>query len=102
MSGSLAIVGYRCLVAGVPDGTLDVQVRWFAGRVDEDDLRERLRAEPPSEYFNSDGNTVRWELAKIYAVEPLDGTPEDGDEVAGFIAEIDELDRDARAAWPAD
>ena len=91
MAGSLAIVAYRSVVAGVAQRRLDVQVRWF----DEDDaerVRQLIRAEPAHGYRNPAGEEVRWELAEIFEVEPFAPT-ESGAEVAGFIAGIEELSR---------
>ena len=84
MTGWLAIAAYRCVVAGEPSGSVDVQVRRFEAG-DADAVRDRLAAEPPCEYQNSDGETVRWDLADVFAVEPFDGG-EGGDELIGFIA----------------
>jgi hypothetical protein len=89
MTQYLAIVVYRCLVAGSPEGSLDIQVRWYDAR-DETSVRTTIAAEPILSYKNSDGETVSWELAEVMAVEPF--APKDsGEEVIGFIASVREL-----------
>ena len=89
MKSYLAIVAYRCLVAGVSKQKLDIQVMWFnAG--DKDAVRDEIRASPLQSYLNSDGDTVTWELVEIFAVDEF-APNASGEEVIGFIASIDEL-----------
>ena len=89
MAQYLAIVAYRCLVAGLPTGKLDIQVQWHDVD-DETSVRSSIADEPIHTYNNSDGETVSWELAEVLAVEPF--SPEDsGEEVVGFIASTREL-----------
>ena len=89
MAGQLAIVAYRCLVAGLSSGSVDFQVRWFADE-DADEVRRRIQGEPLHSYMNSDGEVVSWELVEIFAIEPF-APSESGEEVAGFIASTQEL-----------
>ncbi len=85
----LAIVGYRCLVAGVPAGSLDIQVQWFESE-DEATVRQLVSSEPIQCYRNIDEETVSWELVQIFAIEAF--APKDsGEEVIGFIASTEEL-----------
>jgi hypothetical protein len=89
MSGHLAIVAYRSLVAGIPSNRVDFQVRWFA----EDDaavVRRIIEAEPFLRYSNSSDEEVCWELVEVFAIEPFEPS-ESGEEIAGFIASTDEL-----------
>lgn len=80
----LAIVAYRCRVAGQPTDSLDFQVRWFEAG-DADEVQGQIEAESPGTYANVDGETVTWELAEILAIE-LFTPPESGGEVVGFIS----------------
>ncbi|MGL4461438.1 MAG: hypothetical protein ACRC1K_04740 [Planctomycetia bacterium] len=91
MAGVLAIVGYRCWVAGVATGSLDVQVRWFDA-VDETAVRRLIEAEPDSyhAYSNVFGEVAAWERIAVFAVEPFE-PKESGAEVVGFIAGAKEL-----------
>ena len=89
MAHYLAIVAYRCLVSGVPSGTLDVQVQWYDAE-SEPTVRRLIDADPIHSYKNSDDETVSWELVQIFAIEPFAPTTS-GEEVIGFIAETSEL-----------
>jgi len=85
----LAIVAYRSLVAGVPSKKVDLQVRWF----DEDSeavVRQLISDDPIHAYKNEDGETVTWELVKVFAVEEFE-PQRSGDEAIGFIASTREL-----------
>lgn len=85
----LAIVAYRCLVAGVSKKKLDVQVRWFDVE-SEAAVRRLIEDDPIHGYKNSDDENVCWELAEIFEIEPF--APQlSGEEVIGFIASSDEL-----------
>jgi hypothetical protein len=87
--GMLAIVAYRCVISGSPDGSIDIQVRWFdAGSPDE--IRATLMSEPFHEYANPAGEPVVWEFVDVLAVEPFE-PKESGEEVIGFITEADDL-----------
>lgn len=92
MAGHLAIVAYRALVGGLPSGSVDVQVRWFA---DEDAGRVRrfIESEPASSYLNSDGEIVYWEFSSVLAIQVFDPgeSRESGEEILGFIASAEEL-----------
>jgi hypothetical protein len=85
----LAVVAYRCLVAGVPSGSIDLQVKWF-DVADDSIVRQLIEADPVHAYKNSDDETVSWELAEVFSVEPFSPT-RSGEEVAGFIANTSEL-----------
>ena len=89
MTQYLAIVAYRCLVAGLPTDTLDIQVQWHEAR-DEASVRASIAADPIHSYKNSDGDTVSWELAEVMVVEPF-APKNSGEEVVGFIATTGEL-----------
>lgn len=87
--GCWAIVAYRSTIEGKSLGSLDFQVRWFA-ESEPEQVRRLIRNEPPHEYLNDAQETVRVELAEIFAVEMV--TPvESGEELIGFIAGMDEL-----------
>ncbi len=58
-----------------------------------EEVEEFLQSEPTQTYLNDRGETVAWPLVRLLAVEPC-GTPGDGDEIIGFIAELPEI-----AAW---
>jgi hypothetical protein len=49
-----------------------------------------LKNEPESSYENLFGETVAWTLSRVLCIEEL-ADVEHGDEVIGFIAEIDEI-----------
>lgn len=89
MPAHLAIVAYRSLIDGISEGGLDFQVRWFDEN-DETVIREQIEAEPLSCYENPYGQTVTWELVQIFTIERFE-PQQSGDEVIGFIANIDEL-----------
>lgn len=90
MKNYFAIAIYRSLVEGEPvTGRLDVQVRYYAAR-SEEEVRERLEDEERVEYRNHLGERVGWELSSIMAVEAVEEM-ESGDEVVGFIADLEEL-----------
>lgn len=89
MSQFLAVVAYRCLVAGVPSDSIDLQVRWF-DVADESTVRQLIEAEPICAYKNRDDETVTWELAQIFSVEPF-APRKSGEEVIGFIASSGEI-----------
>jgi hypothetical protein len=89
MAGKQAIVAYRCLVAGLPSGSVDFQVRWFDD-ADAEEIRRHIRGEPLHSYLNVDGEVVSWELVEIFAIEPF-AASESGEEVVGFIASTQEL-----------
>jgi hypothetical protein len=89
MAGQLAIVAFRALVGGLPSGTVDIQVRWFAEK-DAERVRRFIESEPASSYLNSDDEVVYWELSSVLAIEPFDPR-ESGEEIVGFIASAEEL-----------
>lgn len=89
MNRWLAIVAYRCEVAGVPRDSLDIQVRYFAAESAEE-VVSRIFDEPDAEYMNGDGELVTWPFVCVVAVEPF-SEPADGDEVVGFIARTNEI-----------
>jgi hypothetical protein len=85
----LSISAYRCFVAGVATGSLDIQVRWFEA-TEIAAVHAMLASDPIHCYENSAGETVTWELVAIFEIEPF--TPrESGEEVVGFIASTREL-----------
>lgn len=90
MKQFLAIAIYRCLIEGESTRSLDLQVRHF--RAPSADAVRRLLGEAgPEAHKNDAGETVLWELRAIMAVEEfVEG--ESGDEVVGFIAEMDEFE----------
>ena len=89
MAGHLAIVAYRGIVGGLPSGSVDFQVRWFAD-ADAEQARRRIEAEHFSAYLNSDGEQVCWELVQIFAIEQFSPLAS-GEEIVGFIAFTEEL-----------
>ena len=89
MTQFLAIVAYRSFVAGTPDNSLDIQVRWFLAK-NSDEVRRILTDDAFHSYENTDGDTVTWELVEIFQIEPFE-PQESGDEVVGFIAKTSEL-----------
>jgi len=58
-------------------------VRYFADP--NINIEAFLRETPPHTYVNSAGETVAWLFVAVLAIDELDG-PENGAEVAGFIA----------------
>ena len=89
MNRWLAIVAYRCEVAGVPTESLDIQVRYFEAESAEE-VVSRIFAEPDAEYMNGDGELLTWPFVCVVAVEPF-SEPADGEEVVGFIARTNEI-----------
>lgn len=90
----LAVAVHRCEVAGVPSGNLDVRVRQFR-RKRREDVDTAIAEEPTHSYQNGDGEEVTWPLAGVLAIEEV-GRPADGDEVVGFIAQVNEFQDWAR------
>ena len=90
MSSRIAIAAYRCEVAGVPDESLDIQVRYFDDP--SVDIESFLRAEPPHSYSNDRGELVAWPFVHVLAIEDFDN-PRNGKEIAGFIAECQDFQK---------
>jgi hypothetical protein len=78
-----AIVIYRCEVDGKRTDSLDVQVRYF-GRPSTD-IEFFLRSETTHSYRNIRNEEVAWHFVRVASVEEL-RVPDEGQEVAGFIA----------------
>ncbi len=89
MNGILAIVAYRCEVAGEPTESIDIQVRYFESGTARE-IEDRLRSEAPHSYANDRNEIVSWPLIKVLAVEPFE-TPTDGKEMVGFITGCNEF-----------
>jgi hypothetical protein len=85
----LAIVAYRCEVAGTPTDSIDIQVRYLEAE-SEDHVESLLKAQPVCSYENNDGEIVTWPLIGVLAAEPFSHEP-DGSEVVGFITGCDEF-----------
>src|SRR3954471_12680086 len=79
----LAIVAYRCEVAGERTDSIDIQVRYLEAD-SEEEVESRLKAQPICSYENNDGELVTWPLVGVLAAEPFSHQP-DGTEVVGFI-----------------
>ena len=79
----LAIVAYRCEVAGTPSDSIDIQVRYLEAE-SEDHVESLLKAQPVCTYENIDGEVVAWPLVGVLASELFSHEP-DGGEVVGFI-----------------
>jgi len=92
MSRWLAIATYQCQINGVPTGSIDVQVRYFQLPSPED-VEQALRVEPPHSYKNHLDQTVSWHLQQIVNIQGVTSL-RSGDEIIGFIADIDDL-----SAW---
>ncbi|WP_339747835.1 hypothetical protein [uncultured Rubinisphaera sp.] len=89
MSQFIAIVAYRCLINGISNKSLDIQVQWF-NVTNIDEVRQQIWQAPICCYKNDDDETVSWELAEVFAIEPF--VPEiSGEEIVGFIASTEEL-----------
>src|SRR6476620_6079054 len=87
----LAIVAYRCEVAGTPEDSIDIQVRYLEAE-SEEEVESLLKAQPICSYENSDGELVTWPLVDVLAAEPFSRDP-DGSEVVGFITGCHEFVR---------
>ena len=85
----LAIVAFRCEVAGVSTDSIDIQVRYFEADSLEE-IEARLHAEPVQSYTNSDGELVVWPLVGMLSAESFSDQP-DGAEVVGFITRCHEF-----------
>jgi hypothetical protein len=85
----LAIVAYRCEVAGKPDDSVDIQVRYLKAE-SEEEVAAILNSQPLQSYENSSGELVTWPLVRVLAAVPFSQEP-DGSEVVGFIARSDEF-----------
>jgi hypothetical protein len=85
----LAIVAYRCEVAGAPTESIDIQVRYLEAESAEE-VEAMLTAQPICSYENNDGELVTWPLVGVVAAERFTHEP-DGEEVIGFIRGFDEI-----------
>jgi hypothetical protein len=92
MERSLAIVLYRCEVAGSPTESLDIQVRYFEG-LPRERVEAVLSSEPVTSYTNGEGQLVCWPFVRVLAVEPFEQSV-NGAEVVGFVTGCHEF-----AAW---
>jgi hypothetical protein len=79
----LAIAAYRCVIAGKPGDSLDIQVCYFTDPTT--DIETFLREAPPHSYVNSAGQTVEWPFAGVLGIEEI-VEPANGTEVVGFVA----------------
>jgi hypothetical protein len=79
----LAIVAYRCEVAGTPTDSIDIQIRYLEAD-SEEEIEARLKAQPICSYDNGTGELVTWPLVGMLAAEPFSHEA-DGSEVVGFI-----------------
>lgn len=87
----LAIVAYRCEVAGVPTDSIDIQVRYFEAE-SEDEIELQIESKPACSYENVDGELVSWPLVGVISAQPFAHEP-DGGEVVGFITGCHEFAR---------
>jgi hypothetical protein len=102
MSARIAIVAYRCEVAGVASDSLDIQVRYF-----EDtsiDIPTFLREEPTQSYSNDLDELVTWPFVAVpfvavLAIEDF-GSPKNGSEVAGFVVDCMEFPKWGEKTMP--
>ena len=83
MGNWLAIVAYRCEVAGELTDSIDVQVRHFTAATAEE-IEARVLGEACASHLNAEGATVTWPFARLLAIEPW-VEPSDGAELIGFI-----------------
>lgn len=79
----LAIVAYRCEVAGAPTDSIDIQVRYFTADCVEE-IESQIRLEPIHSYTNPIGELVTWPLIGVLAADRINEQA-DGCEVVGFI-----------------
>jgi len=79
----LAIVAFRCEVAGKLTDSLDFQVRCLYADSLED-VEERIQSKPTVSYENDFGEMVTWPLVGVVAAEPFTEDA-DGKEVVGFV-----------------
>ncbi|WP_162314928.1 hypothetical protein [Pseudoxanthomonas yeongjuensis] len=92
MNRWLAIATYQCQIDGVPTGSIDVQVRYFRLPSPED-VQAALQGEPPHVYKNHLDQTVSWHLQQTVNIQGVSSV-RSGDEVIGFIADIEDF-----SAW---
>jgi hypothetical protein len=93
MPARIAIVAYRCEVAGVASESLEIQVRYF-----EDtniDIPTFLREELTHSYSNDFDEFVKWPFVGVLAIEDFE-SPKNGSQVAGFIVNCMEFPKWAR------
>jgi hypothetical protein len=98
MKGWLAIVAYQCQVAGVATDSIDFQVRYFELATAQE-VKAALRAEPPHDYANDEGEAVRWHMVEIFAIQEVSAMAS-GDELVGFISGAKELTELSRPEAP--
>lgn len=83
------MVIHRALVAGQPNGSLDVSAYFY--RADSEvDVRTRIECQAPHSYVGSEGEDVTWDLVRIMSIDECPQLAS-GDEVTGFIASADDL-----------
>jgi hypothetical protein len=90
MSSRIAIAAYRCEIAGVPEESLDIQVRYFDDP--SVDIESFLRDEPTHSYSNDRGELVAWPFVHVLAIADFD-SPKNGKEIAGFITGCKEFQK---------
>jgi hypothetical protein len=83
MAPRIALVTYRCEVAGIASDSIDIQVRYFDDPAT--DIEAYLQNEPTQSYLNEKGELVTWPLIAVMAIEDLDNL-RNGKEIAGFIS----------------
>ena len=79
----LAIVAYRCEVAGEPTDSIDISVRYLEAE-SEEDVESQLKALPVCSYENQYGELVTWPSVGMISTALFSHEP-DGSEVVGFI-----------------
>ena len=95
MPAALAVVAYRCEVAGRPEGSVDIQVRYFDS-FEPSAIEQRLSQQLPNSYANQAGELVQWTFVNVLAIEPLDRVA-DGSEIAGVILGAEQIAEWTRA-----
>jgi penicillin V acylase-like amidase (Ntn superfamily) len=78
-----AIVVYRCYVASIYTGDIDIECLYFDRNSDEE-VTSAIHERDNQVYSNSDGELVEWILDEIVTVEEVRELTS-GEEVIGFI-----------------
>ena len=89
MNKYVAVVAYRCLLGGEPNGSLDFQVRYYKAD-SKQEVHDRISAELSNTDSSLESDRITWELSRVLAVEELH-VMGDGEELVGFITNIEEL-----------
>lgn len=90
MKTFLAIVIYKCSINGEKSDSIDFQVKYYSSETDAE-VKSKIMTEEPLSYKNELGENVIWEFKEIMSIDEFNTPKNQGEEVAGFIIDYNEL-----------